>query len=165
MWREIWWYYKIKNPAEEFALLCAHFNFHVPMFHCSDILRIVQWSSRTIFPRRSECFWQNYRQFTDAAIYCNSFSNLLPLSFVLGFFVSRVYTRFWEQLSLIPWPVRPAIYVSAYLRGHGDESRMMRRSILRYLVLSLVMTLTFISPQAKKRFPTFSCGHVEDTTT
>jgi hypothetical protein len=87
-------------------------------------------------------------------IYCNNFSNLLPLSFVLGFFVNRVYSRFWDQLMLLPWPVKPAIYVSSYVRGRSEDSRMMRRAILRYLILSLVMTLSSISPQAKKRFPT-----------
>jgi bestrophin, other len=95
-----------------------------------------------------------FRQFAEAIIYCNNFSNLIPLSFVLGFFVNRVYSRFWDQLMLLPWPVKPAIYVSSYVRGRSEDSRVMRRSILRYLILSLVMTLSSISPQAKKRFPT-----------
>ena len=125
------------------------------MLHCSYFADCAVVKYNDVFIQ-TWIFSENDRQFTEAAIYCNSFSNLLPLSFVLGFFVARVNTRFWEQLTLIPWPVKPAIYVSAYVRGHSDESRMMRRSILRYLVLSLVMTLSSISPQAKKRFPTLT---------
>lgn len=34
------------------------------------------------------------------------------------------------------------------------RSRVMRRTIMRYVNLSFVITLCMISPQAKKRFPT-----------
>jgi len=39
---------------------------------------------------------------------------------------------------------------------HGDDvvSRMTRRSIVRYAVLSYTITMISIAPSAKKRFPT-----------
>ncbi|XP_037075395.1 bestrophin-1-like [Pollicipes pollicipes] len=36
--------------------------------------------------------------------YCNTFINLIPLSFVLGFYVSFVAQRWWQQYMAIPWP-------------------------------------------------------------
>ena len=37
---------------------------------------------------------------------------------------------------------------------------MMRRTVMRYVNLSYVLTLSMISPQVKRRFPTFT--HLED---
>ncbi|ESO01265.1 hypothetical protein HELRODRAFT_192276 [Helobdella robusta] len=55
--------------------------------------------------------------FEKMAIYCNEFSNLIPLAFVLGFYVSIVVNRFWEQYRTIPYPTRMAMFVSALLTG------------------------------------------------
>lgn len=49
--------------------------------------------------------------------YCAAYSNLIPLSFVLGFYVSIVMTRWWQQYSSIPWPDSLGVYVSANVHG------------------------------------------------
>ena len=36
--------------------------------------------------------------------YCNQFISLIPLSFVLGFYVTFVAQRWWQQYTAIPWP-------------------------------------------------------------
>ena len=36
--------------------------------------------------------------------YFDAFLNLVPLSFVLGFYVSYVASRWWQQFLAIPWP-------------------------------------------------------------
>ena len=36
--------------------------------------------------------------------YFDAFLNLIPLSFVLGFYVSYVASRWWQQFLAIPWP-------------------------------------------------------------
>lgn len=41
-----------------------------------------------------------------------------------------------------------------YLPGSDDTSRMIRRTLMRYLNLSLVMVLRSISIAVKRRFPT-----------
>ena len=38
--------------------------------------------------------------------HCEAMTNLIPLSFVLGFYVSIVITRWWNQFVNIPWPDR-----------------------------------------------------------
>lgn len=44
------------------------------------------------------------------------------------------------------------IYLFNYCQDH--QGRLMRRTILRYVNLAFVLTLTMITPRAKKRFPT-----------
>lgn len=57
------------------------------------------------------------RIFEGVVKYCAAYSNLIPLSFVLGFYVSIVMTRWWQQYSSIPWPDSLGVYVSANVHG------------------------------------------------
>lgn len=92
--------------------------------------------------------------FEDIVRYCATYSNLIPLSFVLGFYVTIVMTRWWNQYTSIPWPDPIAVFVSANIHGQDERGRVMRRTIMRYVCLCLTMVLTNISPRVKKRFPT-----------
>ncbi|XP_050729005.1 bestrophin-2-like isoform X2 [Eriocheir sinensis] len=94
------------------------------------------------------------RSFEKVALYCNYFSDLIPVSFVLGFYVSIVIKRWWDQYQTLPWPDSLALFVSTSIHGHDRQGRLMRRTILRYVNLAFVLTLTMITPRAKKRFPT-----------
>lgn len=58
-----------------------------------------------------------HRIFEGIVQYCNAYSNLIPLSFVLGFYVSIVMTRWWNQYTSIPWPDSLAVYISANVHG------------------------------------------------
>lgn len=95
----------------------------------------------------------SFRWFENLAHYCQEFSNLIPVAFVLGFYVSLVVGRFWEQFRSIPWPSRMALFVSALLQGYDKRGRLMRRTIMRYLCLAYILTTSAISPPVKKRFP------------
>ncbi|CAF4936513.1 unnamed protein product [Pieris macdunnoughi] len=86
--------------------------------------------------------------------YCSFHGNVIPLSFVLGFYVTVVMNRWWNQYTTIPWPDSIAVFVSASIHGQDERGRLMRRTILRYVCLCLTMVLTMISPRVKKRFPT-----------
>ena len=44
------------------------------------------------------------RIFEHIVLHCQTFTNLIPLSFVLGFYVAIVVTRWWNQFMNIPWP-------------------------------------------------------------
>ncbi|XP_037904276.1 bestrophin-2 isoform X2 [Hermetia illucens] len=98
------------------------------------------------------------RLFESVVQYCAAYSNLIPLSFVLGFYVSIVMTRWWNQYTSIPWPDSIAVFVSANVHGQDERGRVMRRTIMRYVCLCITMVLTNISPRVKKRFPTL--GHL-----
>lgn len=93
------------------------------------------------------------RKFEGVVNYCNFHGNVIPLSFVLGFYVTVVMNRWWNQYTSIPWPDSIAVFVSATIHGQDERGRLMRRSILRYVCLCLTMVLTMISPRVKKRFP------------
>ncbi|XP_066145238.1 bestrophin-4 isoform X1 [Euwallacea fornicatus] len=92
--------------------------------------------------------------FESIAKYCYEYANLIPLSFVLGFYVSVVMTRWWNQYTAIPFPDPLAVFVSATVHGQDERGRVMRRTIMRYVCLSVTMTFTMIAPRVKKRFPT-----------
>lgn len=67
--------------------------------------------------------------------YCNEFSDLIPVSFILGFYVTIVMTRWWNQYLAIPWPDSIAVFVSATIHGNDERGRLMRRTILRYCII------------------------------
>ncbi|UYV76414.1 hypothetical protein LAZ67_14000336 [Cordylochernes scorpioides] len=104
------------------------------------------------------------KNFEQVAIYCNTYVDFIPVSFVLGFYVSIVVKRWWDSFNSIPWPDTLAFFVSAFIHGQycwqslalwqDDRGRLMRRTMMRYVNLALVLTLTCISPCVKKRFPT-----------
>ncbi|XP_067619030.1 bestrophin-2a isoform X5 [Eurosta solidaginis] len=91
--------------------------------------------------------------FEGVAKYCYSYSELIPLSFVLGFYVSIVMTRWWNQYTSIPWPDPIAVFVSSNVHGQDERGRVMRRTIMRYVCLCLTMVMINVSPRVKKRFP------------
>ncbi|XP_047522701.1 bestrophin-4 isoform X2 [Pieris napi] len=97
---------------------------------------------------------ESKRMFEGVVNYCSFHGNVIPLSFVLGFYVTVVMNRWWNQYTTIPWPDSIAVFVSASIHGQDERGRLMRRTILRYVCLCLTMVLTMISPRVKKRFPT-----------
>ncbi|XP_072757298.1 bestrophin-4 isoform X2 [Anoplolepis gracilipes] len=92
--------------------------------------------------------------FESVVAYCNEFSDLIPVSFILGFYVTIVMTRWWNQYLAIPWPDSIAVFVSATIHGNDERGRLMRRTILRYVCVCLTVVLTNVAPRVKKRFPT-----------
>ncbi|XP_055691996.1 bestrophin-2-like [Lutzomyia longipalpis] len=95
---------------------------------------------------------KNY--FEGLVIYFNSYTNLIPLSFVLGFYVSMVMTRWWDQYLTIPLPFSISVLVSANIHGQDEGGRLMRRTIVRYVCLCITMVFINIAPRVKRRFPT-----------
>ncbi|KAM8708327.1 hypothetical protein ACLKA7_015320 [Drosophila subpalustris] len=94
--------------------------------------------------------------FEDIVVCCHKYANIIPVSFVLGFFVSIVMGRWWKQYLSIPWPDSIALLVSSSIHGADDRARAMRRTIMRYVCLCQVIVFTMISPSVKKRFPTYN---------
>lgn len=59
----------------------------------------------------------SFRTFESIVQYCHEYSDLIPLSFVLGFYVSVVMTRWWNQYTTIPFPDSLAVFVSTTIHG------------------------------------------------
>ena len=65
--------------------------------------------------------------------------------------------RWWAQFKLLPWPDSASVWISTCIVGHDDErGRLMRRTIVRYLNLSFVLTLRLMCLPVKKRFPSLA---------
>ncbi|XP_060530679.1 bestrophin-2-like isoform X2 [Cylas formicarius] len=94
------------------------------------------------------------RHFINIVTYFSKYGNLIPLSFVLGFYVNVVYNRWWSQYSCIPYPDNIAILVGASIHGKDERAKMIRRTIIRYVCVAFTLTLRTLSPKVKKRFPT-----------
>ncbi|GMT33379.1 hypothetical protein PFISCL1PPCAC_24676, partial [Pristionchus fissidentatus] len=103
---------------------------------------------------------QHQKHFETVALYCREFTLTIPITFVMGFYVSFVAGRWWQQYMNIPWPDRIALQVSAYVSGADEKGRKIRRALVRYANLLSVFTFQSISTVIKRRFP--SIEHLED---
>lgn len=98
--------------------------------------------------------------FESLAKYCEKFTDLIPLSFVLGFYVSIVVGRWWQQYLSVPWPDKAVMAIAAYVNGTDERGRVIRRTLARYLSLLSALTFQGVSTAVKKRFPTLD--HMEE---
>ncbi|KAK6766237.1 hypothetical protein RB195_025871 [Necator americanus] len=96
------------------------------------------------------------RAFESLAVYCREFTSVVPITFVMGFYVTFIVGRWWQQYVNIPWPDKVCLEVSAYVQGSDERGRMIRRAMARYLNLIAALTFQNISTVIKRRFPTVS---------
>jgi len=87
--------------------------------------------------------------------WCGKMYTGLPLTFLLGFYVSLVVKRWWEQYCFLPWPDSLAFYLRGLVTGgEREQSRMIRRSVVRYCLLSYILCIRRLSARLRRRFPT-----------
>ncbi|ELW62159.1 bestrophin-4 [Tupaia chinensis] len=98
--------------------------------------------------------------YAQVARYCNRSAELIPLSFVLGFYVTLVVNRWWSQYTSIPLPDQLMCVISASVHGQDQRGRLLRRTLIRYANLASVLVLRSVSTRVLKRFPTME--HVVD---
>ncbi|KAK7944982.1 hypothetical protein WMY93_000710 [Mugilogobius chulae] len=84
--------------------------------------------------------------FERIALYCDQFTNTsyIPVLFVLGFYVTLAFNRWWGQYTSFPLPDNLMMVVG----------RLLRRTLMRYANLSSVLILRSISTRVHRRFPT-----------
>jgi len=87
--------------------------------------------------------------------WCGKMYTGLPLTFLLGFYVSLVVKRWWEQYCFLPWPDSIAFFLRGLVvGGEEDHNRMVRRTVIRYCLLSYILCIRRLSVRLRKRFPT-----------
>jgi hypothetical protein len=111
----------------------------------------------------------NCRMFENLSVFCAKHTSMIPLTFILGFYVSYVIGRWWNWWLAIPSPDHVAGHIANYIgcntsfrlstlflysEGDDERSRRMRRTTMRYLLLSFIFTFRQTSSAVKKRFPT-----------
>ncbi|VDL75531.1 unnamed protein product [Nippostrongylus brasiliensis] len=103
----------------------------------------------------------------------DSWTKEIPLTFLLGFYVAMIIRRWWDCCQLISWPDHLLYNVSALIRGHDvsdfvqkkaidleeswiaqPETRIIRKTIARYAILSSVLAWRSISLRVLTRYPT-----------
>ncbi|KAL7058136.1 hypothetical protein AAHC03_016583 [Spirometra sp. Aus1] len=96
---------------------------------------------------------EQQRQFESVILYVANFQRMIPISFILGFYVQLVFNRFWEQFNAVPWVFTACIAITATIPGDG-RARCIRRTCMRYMNASLIIASSRLHVAAKKRFPT-----------
>ena len=69
-------------------------------------------------------FWYNPTQkqsFEIICIYAERFTSAIPITFLIGFYVSQVVSRWWSQFMTLPYPDNLALKLAAFLPGHVSQ--------------------------------------------
>ncbi|KAK6751349.1 hypothetical protein RB195_002998 [Necator americanus] len=98
------------------------------------------------------------RTFEKLARNFNSKLDYIPLTFMLAFFVKIIADRWRNIFNNMGWIENCALSLTAVLKSETNdvEVRLMRRSVIRYLILSQILTFRDISMQVRRRFPHLS---------
>ncbi|XP_007951595.1 bestrophin-3 [Orycteropus afer afer] len=94
------------------------------------------------------------RYFEKLSIYCDRYAEQIPVTFVLGFYVTLVVNRWWNQFVNLPWPDRLMFLISSSVHGSDEYGRMLRRTLMRYVNLTSLLIFRSVSTAVYKRFPT-----------
>ena len=97
--------------------------------------------------------------FERMCVYFRRNGDYIPLSFILGFYVTQVVTRWWGQFTTLAWPDTLAMNLLSYLPGSGKPKKI-RRLVIRWANLANILALRRMSTEIARRFPT--CDHLID---
>merc|ERR1711892_441039 len=92
--------------------------------------------------------------FEKVCVYFRRNGDYIPLSFILGFYVTQVVSRWWGQFTTLAWPDTLAMNLLSYLPGSG-KPRKIRRLVIRWANLANILTLRRMSTEIARRFPTY----------
>ncbi|XP_076861608.1 bestrophin-3-like isoform X2 [Brachyhypopomus gauderio] len=95
------------------------------------------------------------RLFEKLSLYCDKYAEQIPVTFVLGFYVTLVVNHWWNKFMNMPWPDRLMVLISSCVRGQDEQGRLLRRTLMRYVNLISLLVFRSISTAVCKRFPTF----------
>ncbi|KAG8439670.1 hypothetical protein GDO86_005736 [Hymenochirus boettgeri] len=94
------------------------------------------------------------RYFEKVSMYCDKYAEQIPVTFVLGFYVTLVVNRWWNQFVNLPWPDRLMFLISSNVHGRDEYGRLLRRTLMRYVNLTSLLIFRSVSTAVYKRFPT-----------
>ncbi|VDK24352.1 unnamed protein product [Taenia asiatica] len=93
------------------------------------------------------------KQFESVVLYVFDFQQVIKVSFILGFYVQLVFSRFWEQFNSVPRIFTPTLAVAGAIQGEG-RARAIRRTCERCMNANFIIEASRLCVAAKKRFPT-----------
>ena len=77
--------------------------------------------------------------FEAVVTYCHHQMSSIPLTFVLGFYVSLIVGRWWSQYTLLPWPDTMAILVIRTV--HEKRIEFLRNLLSSFIIYSTTLSL------------------------
>ncbi|WKY05015.1 hypothetical protein Q1695_005766 [Nippostrongylus brasiliensis] len=83
----------------------------------------------------------------------NEYTRLIPLTFVLGFYVSNVVSRWWRQFECLSWPEDLLAIICLIFHENTEDARKKRHQIARYLNLVAALAWRDVSDKIRLRFP------------
>ncbi|VDM17134.1 unnamed protein product [Hydatigera taeniaeformis] len=104
-------------------------------------------------PISSPSLLEMHKQIRNFLDYVKSMSNSLPISFILGFFVTLVVNRWIDQFNYLPTSDGVGLLTCAYIQipiRKTDEVTVIRQSIARYVNLAAVLCFQTIAPNVRK---------------
>ncbi|CAB3406401.1 unnamed protein product [Caenorhabditis bovis] len=93
------------------------------------------------------------KQFEAFCRMCDSYTRLIPLTFLLGFYVSNVVARWWRQFETLYWPEDILSVLCTVVHQNDEANKKRRHTIARYLNLSAALAWRDISSKIRLRFP------------
>ncbi|UMM20834.1 hypothetical protein L5515_015955 [Caenorhabditis briggsae] len=92
--------------------------------------------------------------FEQLCTFFDTFSVFIPVTFMLGFYVSIVYNRWTKVFDNVGWIDTSALTIAQYIRGTSERARLIRRNCVRYMIVAQAMVFRDVSPAIRRRFPT-----------
>ncbi|VDO89300.1 unnamed protein product [Heligmosomoides polygyrus] len=86
----------------------------------------------------------------------NEYTKLIPLTFLLGFYVSNVVSRWWKQFECLSWPEDLLSLLCVVIHANDEKSQRRRHTIARYINLAAVLVWRDVSKKIRLRFPNVS---------
>ncbi|CAI4229431.1 unnamed protein product [Auanema sp. JU1783] len=135
IWRSVW--------KELIVYIMIYFAIRVFYIHGIDLLDDDE-NDRRFYRSKFEALCRKF----------DSYTKLIPLTFLLGFYVSNVVSRWWRQFETIYWPEDIVSVMCTVIHANDEESQKRRHTITRYINLSAALAWRDISSKIRLRFPT-----------
>ena len=88
-------------------------------------------------------------------VFCGRRYGQVPITFLIGFYVSEVVRRYWDQFMSLPFTDRLALKLVTFVPGKDTFPRHLRRAVMRYVNLSIVLVFRLVSTKVHSRFPDY----------
>ena len=78
-------------------------------------------------------------------VYANRFLSIIPLTFLVGFYVSQVVSRWWDQFMSLPWPDYLALKLANFCPGHVSIALIFQIQMVTKICSSVVTVVKVCS--------------------
>ncbi|MCP9263343.1 Bestrophin-1 [Dirofilaria immitis] len=111
--------------------------------------------SRVLFRWKGSVWKHIYKDiFENLAVYFDTRLEYIPITFILGFFVDTILSRWSDIFVNMGYIESYALFITNYINGESENAKQLRRTMVRYLCLTQVFVFRDISVPVRKRFPT-----------